>query len=284
MRFMRIRPLEPEDALPTRTVAVAALPPLPGVDDAQRAIFHAARHERLLLTDREGCWVAEDGDGRVTGVALSLVRDGIWGLSLLAVAPDEQGRGTGRLLLDAALGYAAQARGAIIASSTDPAAMRLYALAGFALRPCVAAAGIVRREALPGGLRSRPAGEDDLELAAALGREVRGGGYDPEDLAGLLRTGTAALRAGDRGIALHRTGSPALLVARDEATAEDLLWSCLAAAAPGATVHADLVTAGQDWAVGVLLRAGLALSPDGPVFTRGTLGPLRPWLPSGAFL
>jgi hypothetical protein len=32
------------------------------------------------------------------------------------------------------------------------------------------------------------------------------------------------------------------------------------------------------------LRAGLALSPDGPVYVRGDVGPLAPYLPSGAYL
>jgi hypothetical protein len=40
----------------------------------------------------------------------------------------------------------------------------------------------------------------------------------------------------------------------------------------------------QEWAVRIGLAAGLALSLEGPVFTRGTLGPLRPWLPSGTLL
>ena len=39
-----------------------------------------------------------------------------------------------------------------------------------------------------------------------------------------------------------------------------------------------------DWAIQTGLAAGLLLSPDGPLFTRGTLGPLRPWIPSGALL
>jgi hypothetical protein len=32
------------------------------------------------------------------------------------------------------------------------------------------------------------------------------------------------------------------------------------------------------------LDAGLALSPDGPMFTGGQLGPMRPYIPSGAYL
>jgi len=46
----------------------------------------------------------------------------------------------------------------------------------------------------------------------------------------------------------------------------------------------DFITAGQDWAIPVILDAGLALSPDGPVFAGGRLGPMAPYIPSGAYL
>jgi hypothetical protein len=117
-----------------------------------------------------------------------------------------------------------------------------------------------------------------------LGREVRGGAYAPEDLAIVLRCGGEALRCGDDGLAVTLEGSPMLVIARTDAAAADLLWSCLAGSPPGATVHVDFVMAGQDWAIRTVLDAGLALSPDGPMFTRGKLGPLRPWLPTGALV
>ena len=88
----------------------------------------------------------------------------------------------------------------------------------------------------------------------------------------------------DGGWAAVREGSPVLLAARDEQIARDLLWSALASAGPGASVHVDFMTAGQDWAVDVCLKARLALSPEGPVFVRGDVGPFRPYLPSGAYL
>jgi hypothetical protein len=49
-------------------------------------------------------------------------------------------------------------------------------------------------------------------------------------------------------------------------------------------VHVDFLMAGQDWAIDIGLSCGLALSPEGPVFTRGELGTLAPFLPSGAYL
>src|SRR5687768_10635216 len=44
---------------------------------------------RILGTDPGGCWVAEH-DGGLAGCALAILRDGLWGLSLLAVRPDVQ--------------------------------------------------------------------------------------------------------------------------------------------------------------------------------------------------
>jgi GNAT superfamily N-acetyltransferase len=268
--------------LASREAARAALPPPPELDETRSAIFWAERFERLLLADAGGCWTAEDADGRIVGSALSLVRDGIWGLSFLAVHPDHQAQGIGRQLLDAALTHAEGARAGIIASSVDPKAMRRYSSAGFDLRPCVAAGGIVDRSSIPAGMRSRET--NDLSLMEPLGREVRGGAYAPEDFAVYVKSGWSALRYADDGIALTAKGSPSVVVARTVQAAADLLWSSLAAGPPGATVHVDFIMDGQDWAIRTILDAGLLLSPDGPMFTRGDLGPLRPWIPAGTFL
>jgi len=226
-----------------------------------------------------------DAGGEVAGVALALLREGVWGLSLLAVEPGRQSQGLGRRLLDAALGYADGARGAIILSSTDPRAMRRYALAGFDLRPCVTAAGVVNRSLLPGGLRSRPGdAEADRELCAAASRAVRGAAHD-RDVDATIEAGAQLLVHDDGGFALVREeGSPVLLAAERPAAAQDLLWSALAIAPPGGSVHIDFIAAGNDWAVQVALAAGLELSPEGPLFTRGDLGPMAPYLPSGTYL
>jgi len=116
------------------------------------------------------------------------------------------------------------------------------------------------------------------------GRAVRGAPYAGRDLEFLTARGMRLFVLGDAGFAVHREGSCVLLAAPDASTAADLLWTCLAAAPPGGTCTLEFLTAGQDWAVAVALEAGLALSPDAPVFTRGDVGPLRPWLPSGVFL
>jgi hypothetical protein len=161
--------------------------------------------------------------------------------------------------------------------------MRMYALAGFDVHPCIGCGGILDRSAIPGALRARET--DDAEQAGALARPVRGAAYAAADLhLQLTRPNTGLLVIPGEGVAMHTEGSPSFLAAATEEAAIDLLWSCLAAAPRGGTVNVDFISAGQDWALRAALSARLALSPDGPFYTRGELGPLRPWLPSGALL
>jgi GNAT superfamily N-acetyltransferase len=277
-----IRPMRAEDIDPARVVADAALgTPQDGEPEEERLPRVLARIAHLVETDPGGAWVAEAG-GDVVGLSLALVREGVWGLSLFAVVPDLQGQGIGKGLLDAALTHGDGGRGGIILSSEDPKAMRRYARAGFELRPTVAAAGIVDRTALPAGLPVREGRESDLELAAAIDREVRGAAHGP-DLPVMLRFFRMHVYE-DRGYVIEREGRPALLAARDEEAARALLWTAFAQSPRGGTVGVDFIAAGHDWAVDVALTAGLALSIDGALFVRGQLGPLAPYLPSGAYL
>jgi GNAT superfamily N-acetyltransferase len=242
------------------------------------------RYRHFLEHDPEGAWVAVDGD-RVAGIALALVREDVWVLSLFAVDGEYRNEGVGKALLDRALLYADGCSGAMIAASRHPAAMRRYALAGFTLKPTLMAAGTVRRDSLPAGLKTREGGESDLGLASRVDRLVRGSAHGP-DLEFMLRSGSRLL-VGDGpegyGYALVRDGSPALLAATTPQIATDLLWSCLAQD-DGADVEVHWITTSQNWAVPVVLKAGLSLSPAGPICVRGELGPLTPYLPSGPFL
>ncbi|HEX2105319.1 MAG TPA: GNAT family N-acetyltransferase [Solirubrobacteraceae bacterium] len=256
-----------------------------GADPGDDALAERGRRRvaHLQRTDPGGAWVAEH-DGRVVGLALALVREGVWGLSLFAVAPAHQCRGVGRRLLEAAFDHGRDARGHLILSTGHPAAMRRYARLGLELRPCVAAAGIVdpvRRPAVDG---VREAGAEGVATADAIGRAVRGAGHGP-DLPVLLEAAdTRLLLAGDRAFAVVRDDRIALLAGRDEDAATRVLDAALATSRPGATITVEFLTAGQDWAVRACLDAGLALSPDGPLFAGGDIGPLRPYLPSGAYL
>jgi GNAT superfamily N-acetyltransferase len=286
-----VRLLQPSDVPDAAAVGGAALSdqipvhfqPSSPAERAHLVRRQQARVSHLLATDPDGSWVAEL-DGEIVGVALSLVRDDVWGLSLFGVRPGLQGRGIGRPLLAAALGYADGRRGAIILSSTDPRAMRSYARAGFAVKPALSAAGEINRARVPEGLRSRPGDlEADRELLDAVSRHVRTAAHG-RDLGAFIAAGDDLLVLDGRGFAMSRGGSPILLAAFDDEAAADLMWSCLAGGAPGAAVHLDYITERNDWAVAVALEAGLSLSPEGPVFVRGEIGPFAPYLPSGAYL
>jgi ribosomal protein S18 acetylase RimI-like enzyme len=266
---------------------------LPATDEERRQVMNRSaeeveqrkeRYQYFLEHDQRGALVAADGD-RIVGVALALVRERVWVLSLFAVEAGYRDAGLGRELLDRALGYAADSRGAMIASSTHPGAMRRYALAGFTLLPTLVAGGTVRRERLPAGLGVREGTAGDLELAAEVDRFVRGAVHGP-DLEFMLQTGSRLLVAegpAGRGYAVVRKGSPALLAATAPETASELLWACLAEGFDE-LVEVPWITGDQNWAVPVVLEAGLSLSPAGPICVRGDLGPLTPYLPSGPFL
>jgi GNAT superfamily N-acetyltransferase len=283
MRDVDIRPMREEDVYDADRVCTEVLyPPGPGVDEPARAARQHARITHLVRTDPGGCWVAEHG-GRVEGVALSLIRDGLWGFSLFGVAEALQGRGVGRELFARCWEYGASARGHLVLSSPNPAAMATYARSGLSIRPCVAAAGIPDFERAPDLHGVEDAGENGIPLADAIGREIRGAGHG-RDLPVAMAHGARLLLFRDRAFALVRDGTVALLGARDEAAAQRVLWGALAAAGPGATVTVDFLTAGQDWAVAVCIDARLPLSPDGPMFAGGELGPLAPYVPSGSYL
>lgn len=262
------------DLEPVMEVCAAALwGPIP--DDAEPR--QRARVGHLLRTDPGGAFVAER-DGRVHGTAMGLMRDGVWGLSLLALLEDGRGRGHGRALLEAALSYGAPARAGIVLSSTNPAAMRLYARAGFELRPAVALSGHVANPP-PAPAAVRDGSEADHPWIDEVGRAVRGAPYsrDLPALHGRLRV------VEGRGFLVARESAVKLAAATDEEAATWLFQDVLAHAG-GQKVEAEFLTSGQDWAIRAGLEAGLVLSPDGPVFTRGDLGSLRPWVPSGAYL
>jgi GNAT superfamily N-acetyltransferase len=285
-----VRPLQPADVDAADAVAWAALSPLwpeefRPEDTEVRVARGRARVAHLQQTDPGGCWVAEL-DGEIVATALALIREDVWGFSLFGVAPEHHGKGIGTKVFAPSLAYGDGTRGGLILSSEHPAAMRRYALAGFRLLPCVSLAGVLDRRGLPAGLQARPGAlEDAVDRATidAASRFVRGASHG-QDLKRLLEAGCELLVVPHRGFVLHRDGSPALLAAQDEEAATDLLWSAFAAAPPGGSVHVDFISGGNDWAVTAGLRAHLALSTDGPVFARGDVGPLAPYLPSGAYL
>lgn len=91
----------------------------------------------LLARDHgdDDCDGGSGGDGRIVGcVALGRAGDGVFELSKMAVAETERGRGTGRLLLDAAIDRARTLGASSIFLGSNRrlvAAVRLYESVGF---------------------------------------------------------------------------------------------------------------------------------------------------------
>jgi GNAT superfamily N-acetyltransferase len=274
------------DAAPVRELSLRAFtelavrfnePPHPAAPPAQALV----RLQQLIERDPGGAWVAEQ-DGQIVGAAIAIDRDGLWGLSLLVVDPAHQSAGVGRALLSRSLEYAGGGRrGAVILASQDPRALRAYARAGFAGHPSFFASGRPAGVASPPGVREGGAG--DLELTVRVDRAVRGAPHG-SDIEAQLRAGGRLLVLEDRGYAVVEGGKLRLLAALDEAAAADLLRGALAAVPPGEEAHVEWITARQQWAIGPVLDAGLALRLDGAVFVRGDVGPFQPYLPSGAYL
>lgn len=286
-----IRPLTEDDIDAARVVQVSAF------DTKDRATGHVVpemtpemverqrgRFRHFMTHDPEGSWVATV-DGAVVGTALALRRDSLWGLSLLAVDPAVQSNGIGRRLLDASLRYADDVDTATILSSSDPRAIRSYAVAGFDLYPQVRATGPLDRALLP-----RPSGRvrdgdaSRVEWADDLDRLVRGAARGPDHtvLSGMSQMYVVDDASG-RGYAYLRTdGRIVTVVATDDDTATALLWQCLAAEQDGDRTI-DHVNGGQQWAVRVALAARLPIKPSGPVFWRGRTPPAS-YLPDGAYL
>jgi GNAT superfamily N-acetyltransferase len=285
---MEYRPMRPDDADAVQDCAVRAFEDLdrrlgeeyPAPPPQRGAAVLRLRH--LVATDPGGAWVAER-DGAVAGAALALVREGLWGLSLLVTDPGAQSLGAGRELLRLARAYGDGASGHVILSSGDPRAMRAYARLGLALHPCISAAGAPHGVAMPGDVRI--GGPADLPLTEAVDRAVRGAAHGG-DLLALLAAGHTLLVAPERGYAVVKDGAVKLLAAFDDDGARTVLRGALAhAAEAGASAFVEWISASQPWAVGVCLDTRLELRANaGCVFLGGDVGPFRPYLPSGAYL
>ena len=259
--------------------------PPPLSDERWDRVHGRIRH--FLTHDPRGSWVATSDDGEVTGVALASVRGDLWGLSLLVVQPGGQSGGAGRGLLDATLGYAAGCDRAVILSSRDPRAVRLYATSGFDLYPQMAAEGVPDLQQLPtSASRARPLRPGDASLLERVDQQVRRATRGPDhELLG-YNTGFVCDDDAGSGYAYVTTGGGYLttLAASDERTATDLLWRCLQEiGSAGSAANVTDLGANQQWAIRATLQARLSLTPRGPVLWRGG-SPPPAYLPSGALL
>lgn len=246
------------------------------------AEFIELRQRRLAYlrsSDPMGSWVAES-EGTIVGVAQAHIRGDRWVLATLGVVPDFQEQGVGRELLDRTLDYGRSAPLGAIFSSPDPRALHRYASAGFDLQPSALGSGPVRhRLAAPPGVRVGSI--EDIDTVDAVDVEVRGGARR-EDIDFQLRSGAELLMADD-GYALVRHGWLWALTATSEPVASRLLQAALARLPDGAPINVPWITARQQWAVRVLVDAGVSLSVHEAVMTRGPWEPESPYVASGIF-
>jgi GNAT superfamily N-acetyltransferase len=275
-----------QDVEPAYEVAAAAFEDLSlreGRTPGPRPPAHAGlvRIRRLLDSDPGGCWVLEGTDGTLDGVAMALMREGLWGLSQLVVRPGTQSRGIGSALLDRALAYGDGARGGIILASSDPRALHVYARAGFTLHPTSSATG--RPRGVTAAPEVRPFVPADHAMAARVDRALRGAAHGA-DLDALVEAGCELLAFPDRGYAVRRGGEVRIVAAADEEAAGALLRTSLARVPDGEDAEIAWLTPAQQWAIDVALQAGLEVRPYGGLFLRGETGAFRPYLPSGIYL
>jgi predicted N-acetyltransferase YhbS len=252
--------------------------------DARTRDRWTGRVAASLRTDPGGAFVAEQ-DGRVIGVVQAIRRDErLWVLSLLTVDPKVQSGGAGRGLLGAALGYAHESDHGLIVSSSDYRALRIYALAGFAPHPAFHATGTIDRAALPApDPRVQALEANQLGRLDPVARAVRGASYARE-LPDLLEEGGRILAFGERGyVALTDRWGVWGLVAQDAEAASALLWTALAEVENPPSAPVRWLTGQQQWAIGIVLRAGLMLELHGALCVRGKPGTLSPFIPTGQF-
>jgi ribosomal protein S18 acetylase RimI-like enzyme len=246
------------------------------------------RTRHFLSTDPAGSWVAEGDDGTVVGMSQSFVREDYWMLSQLGMLPQVQGRGMGRELLRRALSYGDPDSPGTIQCSRDPKAMALYSSFGFVLHPVVAAWGAMRPGAVerPGDVvRLEPdeVTERELAVVTAIDRKVRGSARTPDIVSMLTQPGTRLLLHADQGYAVATDDRVVTLGARDEDSAARVLKTMLAEAPAGETIEINWLTSAQQWAIRVVVEAGIELQPYGPVMVRGMNGPPSPYIPSGGY-
>ena len=245
------------------------------------------RTRHFLGTDPDGSWVAEE-DGAVIGMSQSFVREDYWMLSQLGTVPGRQGHGVGRQLLSLALSHGDPHSPGTIQCSRDPKAMALYTSFGFALHPVVAAWGVLR----PGAVE-RPSevvrlepdqvAERELDRVTGIDRKVRGSARPVDIVAMLTQVGTRLLLHDDQGYAVAADDRVITLGARNEESACLVLRAALAEVPTGETVEVNWLTVAQQWAIRVVVQAGIELQPYGPVMVRGMDGPPSPYIPSGGY-
>jgi len=256
-------------------------PPPEHRSETHRAVW-IERTRHLVRHDPGGCWVAEDDRG-IVGIATSFRRETVWCLATYAVLPRLQGQGIGKPLLAAAMDHGRSCTRAMLSSSSDGRAVRIYHQAGFALHPQMYLTGTVDRSAIPVVEKVRDGSAADVELMDSLDRAARGAGHGPDHEL-MLRTWRLLVSDTSTGsgyVYLDERGRVGLLAGSNRRTAVRLLWAALAEGAEQMTV--PHVTGANQWAVDVGFAARLALHTEGYLGLRG-MKPPAPYVHHGALL
>lgn len=292
---MLLRPVKDteEDADTVRRLTVAAFSDprtLQGQAPEPTSAARAARaHDKvrhLAHHDPGGSWIAEDATGQALGAAQSAVREGTWGLALLAVLPGTQGQGVGTALLRRTLEYGRGCLRGLICCSPHPHAVRVYRRAGFEAHPTMVMRGAINRSRL--GAPDGPAvagSARDQDLLDSIDRRVRGGAHGPDHafLMRHFRLVVADDLAGSGYCYIAETGRVEMLAATSRRLATRVLTAALLGLGAGVVAEVRDLTAGQQWALDVGLAASLDVRAEGFLCVRG-MPPPSPFLPSGAFL
>jgi GNAT superfamily N-acetyltransferase len=240
----------------------------------------ASRVRHLVATDPDGSWVAI-ADGTPVAFTQAIRRDRCWVLVHLFVRPGSQSSGAGTRLLALARTYAADAPVGLIGASADHRAMRAYAqLPGFRTCPTLSATGLVRAAALRGSgdLSIRDGRAGDLDEIEALDQRLRGGTRAP-DIAYLVERGHRLRVMPGRGYCLVGPEMVDMLSAVDDESAAALLVDALVLS-DGRPTIVGRMTVEQQWALPIVIAAGLDLRPWGPFVVRGLPAAPAPYLPS----
>jgi GNAT superfamily N-acetyltransferase len=278
-----IRPLTADDVARAQEITHSALSVLdarmarPVQDLTDEIVMRSkARAELLHATDPERAFVAEV-DGAAVGLAMAFVREGMWFLSALMVAPAFQSQHVGRDLLEAALATATDR--AWILTTDDARAVRTYQRVGFELHPTFTAHGAVDRSRIPvvQGIREYV---DDRDTLDNVTRTIRGAAMGPE-VDYFLRQGNRILVVPGKGFVILRPVGATWLAATDEQTARSLLWAAIAEST-ASQLEIDWLSGDQQWAIDVCFSAGLSLRAGAPIALRGQQR-MAPYIPCGAF-
>jgi predicted N-acetyltransferase YhbS len=173
-----LRPIDPADADECARIVYEAFG---GIADRHRfpRDFPSGEAAAQLVTNfisHPAIWgVVAEADGRIVGSNFLDERGPILGLGPITVDPEEQGRGIGRRLMQAALERGAGARGIrLFQDSFNMQSLSLYASLGFEVKePAVVIGGTSRSEPVA-GVQVRALEEGDLQECESLCLRVHG--------------------------------------------------------------------------------------------------------------